>query len=188
MSQFVDQFKDAMNRGEVLRPGAYLERIRLSEYSELLETGMRTGREQDNRVQQVYCAMNLLALLESAGRTSLPDVVRDEVKISQETHGRVLDLVGSEQKRYRRFVRLNALASLLLAVVIFWLVGFVLHYDMSIAAGAGIIVFLLDLYANGKTNERRWRSRQVRSFEKHVDPNLIRLNEMYMREEKGTAR
>ena len=93
MSQFVDQFKDAMNRGEVLRSGAYLERIRLSEYSELLETGMRTGREQDNRVQQVYCAMNLLALLESAGRTSLPDVVRDEVKISQEIHGQVLDLV-----------------------------------------------------------------------------------------------
>lgn len=51
MSQFVDQFKDAMNRGEVLRSGAYLERIRLSEYSELLETGMRTGREQDNRAQ-----------------------------------------------------------------------------------------------------------------------------------------
>ena len=188
MSQFTDQFKEAMQSGQVLRQGAYLERIRLSEYSELLEEGMRAGREQGNTVQQTYCAMNLLALLESAGRGSLPDVVRDEVKISQETHRQVLDLVDRQQKHYRIFARLNALVSLLLAAIVFWLVGIVLQYDTSVAVGAGIIVFLLDLYANGKTNERRWKSRQVRYFRRHVDPNLIRLNEMYMREGKGTVK
>ena len=51
----------------------------------------------------------------------------------------------------------------------------ILKIDVKTCLLAAIVLFLLDLFMNGKTNQGRYQAKWIRDVNKKVDPNIIKM-------------
>lgn len=178
MSEIKDKIQEAIKNNEKLDRSAFPVKIKLSDYYNILETAMLESKKQKNEVQESYCAMYLLACIESA--SALPDtIIQDDLSVEKNIYNEILSTIAKRNRKFKQFVIKNALVSLTLAILAYVVIAEVLMYEKVLGIIVGLIVLALDLYANGKTNDRRFQTKTLNLFNRHVDSNLLLLNEIY---------
>lgn len=141
----------------------------LNEYYTVLKTILHHSIDSKLVTQARYCAMYLMALVESNPSESL--------EIDKDTYETAIYTVSKGNNHYKYFVYKNLAISFAIFALISGMLFGVFHFDFFLSFGFALIVLLLDLYANGKTNQIRYQRKLVRLFEKEVNPVLIKVTQ-----------
>lgn len=149
------------------------------EYAEeMLNTYNRLHRERmkeenkDNKVCQMYCAMHQLAIVENSGK--FPGL-SDKIALNKEEYEEILCLAEKYNERYKMFAYKNLVATTSLSLILFIVMYLILNMDIKTCLLAATVLFLLDLFMNGKTNQSRYQTKWIRDVNKKVDPNIIKM-------------
>lgn len=153
-------------------------RVKREYAEEMLNTYNRLHRERmkkenkDNKVCQMYCAMHQLAIVENSGK--FPEL-SDKLALNKEEYENIMCLAEKYNKRYKMFAYKNLVATTSLSLILFIVMYLILNMDIKTCLLAAIVLFLLDLFMNGKTNQSRYQSKWIRDVNKKVDPNIIKM-------------
>ena len=151
-------------------------RVKHEYAEEMLNTYNRLHRERmkeenkDNKVCQMYCAMHQLAIVENSGK--FPEL-SDKLALNKEEYEDILCLAEKYNKRYKMFAYKNLVATTSLSLSLFIVMYLILNMDIKTCLLAVIVLFMFDLFMNGKTNQSRYQTKWIRDVNKKVDPNII---------------
>lgn len=182
MNELNRKMKQAMENGELLERKDFPKKIGFDDYYCILKDSMMISKEKGNSIQEQYCAMHILALAESMNGNQIL-LNKENFKIEKDIYNEVLYIIEKRNQKFKQFVIKNACISLALAVVAFILIAVVMRYDIILATVVAMIVLVVDLFANGKTNDKRYQEKMLRMFNKKVNPNLLLLNEIYFQKQ-----
>ncbi len=127
-----------------------------------------------NKVQEIYCCMYELALIESQGKNLFKKVIDEEISLNKRTYEEILHGMEEYNKIFKRFLYKNVLISTVLFAVTFLTLKFALKVSLGLSIFISIIVFICDLYINGKTNDNRFSKKWLKKIESNVDHSLIK--------------
>lgn len=187
MNGFQDKVKEAMQNKTVVPLEAYPQTIKRSVYFRILLDGNAIAKQDHHFTQALYCSMHLFALIESQDQAYM-NLEQDEIPLTQDIYEDILKTIAQGNRRFCYFAWKNALISIVMGLIVYWGIVYGLDYSWQITAPCGIIVLLLDLYANGKTNETRYQKKMVKHFERQVDRNLLQINQKYQKQIQNKIR
>ena len=141
---------------------------------------MREDAEQKKQKKiELFCAAYELALLESDPQ--LKYIKKDKICLNKEEYEKILDLVEKSKKQYKLFAYKNLLISAFLSIIIGVAFYFFMQSSLWLSLFAGVLVFLVELYADGKTNAPRYKKKWIHSVKKEIDKNFFIIITKYFR-------
>ncbi len=153
-------------------------RVKREYAEEMINTYNRLHRERmkeenkENKVCQMYCAMHQLAIVENSGK--FPGL-SDKLTLNKGEYEDILSLAEKYNKRYKMFAYKNLAATTSLSLILFIVMYLILKMDVKTCLLTVIVLFMLDLFMNGKTNQSRYQTKWIRDVNKKVDPNIIKM-------------
>ena len=181
MLNFENYFIDSIKNNEIIASESFPNKIKMSVYYKIMEQCYYNAKKNKKKTEELYCAMFLLSLFEAQDKNSLKLMIPDDLDISKETYQDVLKTMEEDNKKYTLFVKRNAIISFVLGCMMFYMMYIVFKLNIIIAVACGVVLFLIDLYANGLSNKKRYQSKQFKSFEKDVNKNILNLNIKYFK-------
>lgn len=155
--------------------------VKASELFDVLRQLRRDEKNIDNKILQVYCASFQLALLESQANSSLPKIIFDEIQMEKSEYEQILCLMEQQKKNFKQFAYRNLLISLCLSIAVYGIIAYYFNFSVLLAAVCAVLVLLVDIFANGKTNEKRYQLKWIKTVEKRVDWKIIAITTKYFK-------
>ena len=87
----------------------------------------------------------------------------------------ILSLAEKYNKRYKMFAYMNLAATTSLSLILFIVMYLILKMNVKTCLLTAIVLFMLDLFMNGKTNQSRYQTKWIRDVNKKVNPNIIKM-------------
>lgn len=148
----------------------------------LLDEKRNQAIDEKNEIKEIYCGMHQLALLElQSANQGLTGVQFDKIIFDKEEYESLLNIGNRHLARFKRYVLRNATISFLLGITLFLGLWYYMHAPFVLSFCFGVLVCLIDLYMNGKTNDDRYKKYWIRLVNKNVEAELIEQINLYFK-------
>lgn len=176
-----NQLMDLVNRQDDQEALKLPKTAKASELFDALRQFRQDEKNKDNKTLQIYCASFQLALLELQATRQLSHVIFDEIQMEKSEYEQILSLMEQQKKHYKQFAYKNLLISLCLSIAVYGIIAYFLKLSVLLAAACAILILLIDLFANGKTNEKRYQQKWIKTVQKRVDWKIIAVTTKYFK-------
>ncbi len=157
------------------------KKAKASELFDVLRQFRKDENNKDNKTLQIYCASFQLALLESQADKQLSNVIFDEIQMEKSEYEQILSLMEQQKKYFKQFAYKNLLISLCLSIAVYGIIAYLLKLSVVLAAACAVLILLVDIFANGKTNGKRYQQKWIKTVQKKVDEKIIAVTTKYFK-------
>ena len=176
-NQLMDFMNEQDNKNMLKLPKV----VNASVLFDVLRQLRRDEKNIDNKILQIYCASFQLALLESQVDNSLPNIIFDEIQMEKSEYEQILCLMEQQKKSFKQFAYRNLLISLCLSIAVYGIIAYFFKFSVLLAAACAFLVLLVDIFANGQTNEKRYQLKWIKTVEKKVNWKIIAITTKYFK-------
>ena len=166
-NQLMDFMNEQDNKNMLKLPKV----VNASVLFDVLRQLRRDEKNIDNKILQIYCA----------SFQSLPNIIFDEIQMEKSEYEQILCLMEQQKKSFKQFAYRNLLISLCLSIAVYGIIAYFFKFSVLLAAACAFLVLLVDIFANGKTNEKRYQLKWIKTVEKKVNWKIIAITTKYFK-------